>query len=145
MYVNKNCIEKLGADTTSKIYRYLYSDEMIAELYKEGLEIPVIWDIVKDVELTEASNGWKEFSEMAAKSVIPSLKMPAKLNGVELSMQKIAVDEVWTKGTEPKAMLDELTKLTNEGIEKYKAEKPNMDYSIYIDKDWETKSRRDAF
>ncbi len=145
MYVNKNCIEKLGADTTSKIYQYLYSDEMIAELYKEGLEIPVIWDIVKDVELTDAANGWKEFSEMAAKSVIPSLKMPAKLNGVELSMQKIAVDEVWTKGTEPKAMLDELTKLTNKGIETYKAEKPDLDYSIYIDKDWETKSRRDAF
>lgn len=145
MYVNKNCIEKLGADTTSKIYQYLYSDEMIAELYKEGLEIPVIWDIVKDVELTDAANGWKEFSEMAAKSVIPSLKMPAKLNGVELSIQKIAVDEVWTKGTEPKAMLDELTKLTNEGIETYKAEKPDLDYSIYIDKDWETKSRRDTF
>ena len=118
---------------------------MIAELYKEGLEIPVIWDIVKDVELTDAANGWKEFSEMAAKSVIPSLKMPEKLNGVELSMQKIAVDEVWTKGTDPKAMLDELTKLTNEGIETYKAEKPDLDYYIYIDEDWETKIGRDTF
>jgi len=145
MYVNKNCIEKLGADTTSKIYQYLYSDKMIAELYKEGLEIPVIWDIVKDIELKDAANGWKEFSEMAGKSVIPALKMPAKLNGVELSMQMIAVDEVWTKGTDPKAMLDELTKASNDGIKQYQSEKPDLDYSIYFDHEWETKNRRDAF
>jgi len=82
---------------------------------------------------------------MAGKSVIPALKMPAKLNGVELSMQMIAVDEVWTKGTDPKAMLDELTKASNDGIKQYQSEKPDLDYSIYFDHEWETKNRRDAF
>lgn len=141
--VSKECVEKIGEEAVSAIYHYLYGDESIKELYIAGLEMPCIFDIVKDVDESELQlKGWKEFAEMAAISAISSNTMPYDLNGKE-DLGTAVVNRLWTNGEE--IDLEEFTTLYNDGIAAYKEVHPDIDYSRYMDENWSEKVRRDEF
>ena len=113
------------------------SDEMVQELYKQGYSIPYSWDIVKDVELTDAKKNWKEFCELAAISTVSPLQMPTNMNKKK-KIEETIVNKIWT-GEEGIEALERCSEVKNKGIEEYQKLNPGRDYSIYIDENWDSK------
>ena len=140
--VSASAIDNLGADTVSQIFRWLYSDDSVVEMYKQGLEIPYDWNLVKDISTQDMPKGWKEFCEMADISVIAPLVAPVSSDG-EKSIADIVVNEIWTGAKSIDDGIAEMSQIKNDGMKKYKDLYPEQDYSIYIDKDWPSKVRRD--
>ena len=142
--VSKTGVEKIGEEAAAGIYKFLYGDDSIRELYKQGLDMPCIWELAENVEPNEGLVGWSEFAKMAAISTVIGYPMPSDTSGAE-SFGDVVINNIWTNGDDPAPILKERTKLENEGIKKYKDVHPDMDYSIYIDKEWNEKIRRDGF
>lgn len=114
--LSKNGLDNLGAEKAAEILKWLYSTDMIKDLYKEGMSIPCEWDMVKDVELGDnAPQGWKEFCELSAISLTTPLQMPVNVDGKKKISEAI-VHEVWTGERDIKSVLDEQTKIYNDGI-----------------------------
>lgn len=143
MLASKSCVEKIGAEATAAVFKYLYGDDTIKELYEEGLEIPCLYDIVKDAKPVDVT-GWKEFSQMTEISVPVGPVMPRYENGQE-SINDVIVNEVWAKGADVTPRLDEFTKLWNDEAKKYQELHSDLDYSIYYDKQWDEKVRRESY
>lgn len=141
---SKTGVEKIGEEAAADIIKFLYSDESIKELYKQGLEIPYIWDIVKDVEPNEGLKGWAEFAEMAKISTVIKNVMPTDTKGFE-AFNDVILNRIWANGEEPAPVLAERTKIANDGIKKYQDAHPEIDYSIYIDEEWNEKIRREIY
>ena len=141
---SKTGVEKIGEEAAADIIKFLYSDESIKELYKQGLEIPCIWDMVKDVEPNEGLKGWSEFAEMAKISTVIKNEMPTDTKGFE-TFNDVILNRIWANGEEPAPVLAERTKIANDGIKKYQEAHPEIDYSIYIDEEWNEKIRRESY
>lgn len=140
--VASRALETLGAENVSKIFQWLYSDETVVEMYKQGLEIPCDWNLVKDVAADNMPTGWKEFCEMADISVIAPTVMPVSSDGAK-SVQEVIVNEVWTGEKSIDEGLAEMSQIKNDGMKKYQELYPEQDYSIYYDASWSEKVRRD--
>ena len=144
--LSKRGLEKIGAETASQIINFMYGDETIKELYEKGLEIPCVWDVVKDVELgNDAKPGWKEFCELAAISVPEGRRMNTDI-GNEKDLSAVVVEEIWPNGD---AGLDDIlnkyTKIYNDGAAEYQKKHPEYDPNTVIDKEWDNKVRRQKF
>lgn len=144
--LSKNGFENIGAEAASEIINFMYSDETVTELYKQGLEIPCVWDIVKDVELgDDAKKGWKEFCELASISVPEGRRMSTDI-GNEKELSAVVTEEIWPNGD---ANLDEIlskyTKTYNDGAIEYQNKHPEYDPQIAIDDKWEEKIRRQGY
>jgi len=142
--VSSSGVEKLGEETAAEIMKFLYSDESIAELYKQGLEIPCIWDIAEGIEPNSGLKGWAEFAEMSKISAVISSPMPMDIKGHD-GIGTIIINKIWGAEEEPKAYLDNMSKIVNEGVKKYQDTHPERDYSIYIDEEWNEKIGRNEF
>lgn len=142
--VSKTGVEEIGEEAAADIFKFLYSDESVAELYKQGLEMPCIWEIAEGVEPNEGLKGWAEFAQMAEISTVTGNPMPSDTKGAE-ALGDVIINRIWTNGEDPAPILEERTKIVNEGIKKYQDSHPEMDFSIYLDKDWNEKIRRDSF
>lgn len=135
--VSRRAIERHGVDIMSTVYNWWCSDEMVTELYKQGYSIPYDWEIVKDVELTDAKKNWKEFCALASISTVSPLQMPTNMDGLE-KIEETIVNEVWT-GKSGIEALERCSDVKNKGIEEYQKLNPGRDYSIYIDENWNSK------
>lgn len=143
MLVSKACVEKIGEEAAAAVFRYLYDDDTIRELYKEGLEIPCLYDIVKDVEPNDIT-GWKEFSEMTEISVPAGQVMPKDTKGEE-SLNDVIINELWAQNADITSKLDNFTQIWNDGVKKYQELHSDLDYSIYYDEQWDEKVRRESY
>ena len=140
--LSNNGLENLGSENAAEILKWLYSEETIRDLYKEGMEIPCVWDMVSDIELGEdAPKGWKEFCELAEISTVAPLAMPTNTEGKE-NITEAVVNKIWTGAENIQTVLIEQTKIANDGIELYKNTYPDEDYTIYLDQNWPEKVRR---
>ena len=138
--INKNSIETKNADKIMEVFKWFHSDELLREAYKYGLEIPLDFDIVKDIDSSTLPNGWKEFAELAEISKPTVAPMPYDLSGNK------GLDEIWMEVWAGKVTLDEFKQilkdygdLVNEGVKKYQELQPDFDPELYIFKDWNAK------
>lgn len=144
LMLSKTGVEKIGEEAAASVMKFFYSDDSIAELYKEGKELPCLWDIVKDVKLEDAKTGWEEFASMTKISTTSVLPMPTKLNDVE-TFRDLVINRIWTNGEKIAPLLEKYTETANKGVQAYKELHPDEDYSIYIDEEWAEKVRREAY
>ena len=136
--VNAASIESKGGDKVMQVLKWLVSDEVVIELYKEGLEIPQDFDLVKDIELTNAKTGWKEFVEMTEISTIPNslpstdmtgyLKFDERISRYVLSGERSAAE-----------VLKEYSDDLNEGARKYYELNTDEKFEEHLNKDWNIK------
>ena len=142
MQISKHGVENLGAETAAEIFKWIYSYENTREIYKQGLEIPCVWDMVSDVELGEdAPKGWLDFCELAEISATAPLEMPMSIEGKE-KISEVVLNRIWTGEKNILEALKEQNAIANEGVKLYKENHPDIDYSIYIDKDWNAKVKK---
>ncbi len=143
--LSKAGVEEIGVEAAAAIYKFLYSDESVAELYKRGKDLPCLWEIVEDIEQTDdMPNGWAEFAKMTEISVVDRNPMPMKLEGSE-KITDIVINRIWTNGEEVAPLLKDYTERVNKGVQTYKELHPEKDYSIYIADNWEDLVRRESY
>lgn len=123
---------KEKGDKIIAVYNWLISDELSAELYRQGVSIPCDYNIIKDVDLPKnAKHGWKEFGDLLEISTTYVLPMETDLDG-KTELSDMFVNDVWTgKMTIDKA-LEIATKDANDGVEKYQKLHSDFDPSRRI-------------
>ena len=132
--ISKGAVDLLGEETAAEIYNWFYSDEIIKQLYAEGLEIPYSWDLVKDVEMKEEKKGWTEFCQMAEISAVTPLTMPKTKTD---SFAELILNDIWTGNvTDIDKALKQYSDKVNNAVAEYKGTYPDTDYSIYIKPEW---------
>lgn len=134
MRVSKKGIERCGADKIAEVMKWWYSDDNYRELYKEGLESCPDFSVIKDIELDDSKAQWKQFCEMQEISTLAPPLMPKDVSG-KITLKEIIVDKIWSSGGSLD-LLDDYTKIANEGIIKYKGLNPDVDYSLYTVDQW---------
>lgn len=137
--INIDSVEKIGGEKLMEVLKFFASDELIKQLYIEGVEMPYNWDIVEGVELTDAKKGWEEFCEM----VKISKKVPdppyCDMSG-KRKLSEIFLEDIWTgKTTDLKGVLEEYNKTVTEGTKKFYSEHPEYDPDFYLIPDWDSK------
>ena len=139
--INKASVDKIGAEKLMKVFEWFHSEELMIEAYKNGIDIPVDWDLVKDVEIDDSLANWKSFAEIASISMSCPVAIATDVTGVE-GIPSIWINQIWPEKIsvdDIDATLEAYTQTLNEGIVKYQELHPEYDPSKVIISDWETK------
>lgn len=136
--INAASVETKGGDKLMTCMKWFASDEYVTEMYKGGFYIPIDWDIVKDVELTNAKKGWKEFAEMTKISHSQN-QVPQRDTTGKLGIAERIKNEVLAGKISAEEMLKQHTKDSEEASQKYYAVNTEESREEYVDKTWNVK------
>lgn len=137
-FINAKSVEKKGGDKLLKVLEWYTGDEVRAALYKSGSELPIDWDIVKDVEFTKEIPGWKEFGQMVEISSLPNLEPSVDMTGL-LELNERITKDILSGNVPVKEALDNYAKDVTGAAKKYYELHPDEDIKKFIDKDWNIK------
>ena len=137
-FVNTNVLENENLDKIMEAYRWLNSDELFVELYKQCLYIPYNVDIVKDVKLENAKKGWEEFKDIMEISVLAPVNRKKDITGVP-KPQDDFLNLVWPGEMSVDEFIEKHNKISNDGIKTYQEMYPEYDGESYIISDWNTR------
>ena len=138
LYINAESVEKKGIEKLSEVYKWFYSDELLSDMYKNGLRIPIFEEIIDNTEVPADKKQWKEFAELTKVSatVNPGTKSDLK--------NRRSLNDIWTESifganlsdAEIDSLYGEAEKYINEAVETYYAEHPEEDINERIYPDW---------
>lgn len=136
--VNKSSVERIGADKIVTILDYFTSDDMLKEMYQAGLSIPIDYDLVKDVKVSDDLANWKTFASFAAFSKCPPLTVKSDMTG-EKTMSDLCVEMLseTSSPSEVEKIFKDYEKKQNDGVAKYKELHPDYDPTPFIYPDWQ--------
>lgn len=141
--INRESAEKGDKEKIMEVYKFLYSDDMMIESYKRGFDIPVDWNLIKDIELPDKMSGWRDFASLQQNSFNQGPAIQTDMTG-ETSLQEIWMNKIWT-GKIPVSEIDnvcrEYTDKSNEGIEKYKKSHPDYSTEGLINPSWDASAK----
>ncbi len=134
--INKESVEKVGGEKLMEVYKWFTSDETLAKLYENGVEIPFDHNIFKDVKIENPKDGWVEFSNLVAISKVlpPTAKVDITGNDIKSAAY---INNVWTGNMTVEEFLAAYTDIYNEGMTKYKELHPEYDKAYTIIPDWD--------
>ena len=139
--VNAASVEKIGAENIVAIYEFFASDEILTEQYKLGIKIPIDYNLIKDVKMSDEEDinmkNWAKFASFTQFSQCPPSSRGRDISGIR-SIIEAANELLIDKASDEKVdeVYDEYTKAFNEGIAKYEEIHPDYDPSPYIIEEW---------
>ncbi len=136
-YINANSMkdEKKKA-AVLEVYKWLYGDDVITTLYKEGIALPNNSNIIENTEISENRKGWKEFAQMHSIAHIQAEGPSVDVSGYE-ARGEVFTSQVWTGKMSIDEFIKESTKIYNEGVKKYAETHPDYNPKQYINPDWD--------
>lgn len=138
-FINAKSVEEKGADKVATVYNFLYSDDAQREYYKSGVYLPWRADIIETTELdATAKKGWADFGEIVKISKAQPQEIPADTTSFD-GRSADFVNRVWSGKITVDEWIEEINKIHNDGIEKYKETHPEEDYSDRIKPDYDRK------
>ncbi len=126
-------------EAVAAVLNFLYSDELLVEGYKQGVNIPINASVIEGVELPEGMENWKAFAELADSSMIYPISHGVDLEGGD-SASVLFREEIWPNNLtdeEIDAITADLNDRYNKGTEVYKAAHPEFDPANVIFPDWD--------
>lgn len=142
--INKDSVERIGADKLMEIYRWFYSEEMIAEAYAKEINLPTNMELVINTQIEGGGKQWKEYAALLEVSAATPMQMPYDITG-ERTPAQIWEEDIWS-GKIPVSdipkVCDEMSDIMNRGAEKYQELHPKFDPSQFIIPEWEEISHR---
>ena len=139
--VNKNSVERIGSENIAAIFDYFSSDEILTEMYQQGLSMPLNYNLIENAKFDNEDDmnvqNWKTFA-----SFVPFSKCPPIGRSTDMTGEKSIVDiakEILSElpdDAEIEAIYREYEKKANDGIKKYEELHPDYDPSYNIIKDW---------
>lgn len=139
LVINKKAVDNLGEELAMEIFKFFHDDDMMTELYKQGMEIPCKQSIIDSVTLENAKHGWKEFSDLLPYSVVIPWNCPKTLRSGEPSTNEYFLKDFWKDGKSAQEITDEMTRSHNEGMKKWFEQNPDKNISDYIISDYNTR------
>lgn len=121
--------EGKDADKIFEAYKFIASDEVRVALFEEGVALP--WDasIIEKADTKNIPSQWKEFADLISISTAPPLAITTDTTG-ETSLDALFVSEVWNGSKDNiSKILNEWTKVSNNGIKLYRERNPEYDPS----------------
>lgn len=134
-YINSKAVKNIDADKIMDVYKWLHSDEVIIELYKQAAYIPYDWNLVKDVTIENPQKGWVDFCKMTDVSILNPVKIRMDITG-KPSIKDDFLNRVWAGTMTIDELIEKHNDIANEGIEKYAELHPEYEGEKYINKDW---------
>ena len=107
-------------------------------MYQAGLSIPIDYDLVKDVKVSDDLANWKTFASFAAFSKCPPLTVKSDMTG-EKTMSDLCVEMLseTSSPSEVEKIFKDYEKKQNDGVAKYKELHPDYDPTPFIYPDWQ--------
>ena len=136
--INAKAVEKVGEEKLMTVYKWLYSDEVLAAAYIDCLTIPVDQEIIAETKIDNPKNGWVEFSEMTSICAMQPVELRTDVTG-QKTLAELFVNEIWTGRQTVSSVLDSYTKMMNEAALKYQENNPTYSPDDFINPDWEAK------
>ena len=118
MMFNKKSLEEKDADKLVTVYKWLYSDETLTEMYKQGVQLPWRYDLVKDVKLKDAKIGWESYAKLLEISVPHKTAAKSDVSAYD-SISTAFVNDVWSGKKSVDTFIKEQNAHYNDGIKKY--------------------------
>ena len=130
--IGKNGLEKKGADKIALVYNWLYSDEVQKTLCEKGVQMPWRADIIEKCNFKDAKKGWADFAKIVTLCDGWRGAMPRDISAYDNDGADF-VNRVWSGKVTLDKWIEERTKISNEGIELYKKNNPQKDFSDRVD------------
>lgn len=141
LMINKKAADE-KADKVAKVLEFFYGDELIKESYRQGIDIPLQLDIVKDVKLPKEMKQWKEFAELLNVSQATPIALSRDLQG-ERKMRAIYVEDIWSgKKKDVDKICADYAALQNEGAKRYAELHPEYKPEHYIIPDFDSSIKK---
>lgn len=142
--INQDSVETKGADNLMEVYRWFYSEEMIAEAYAKEINLPTNMELVMNTEIEKGGKQWEEYAALLEVSAATPMQLPYDITG-ERTPAEIWEEDIWS-GKIPISDIhracDEMSDIMNRGVKKYQELHPELDPSWLIIPEWEEISKR---
>ncbi len=121
-FINASVLGTAREEAVFEVWKYWTGDEHAIELYKEGISLPLNYDLVKDIKTD--IKGWKEFAQMKEISAAPTVGMPTLITG-EKSLKEFFINDIWNGKMSVEEATKAATKIANDGIDRYYEQNPS--------------------
>ncbi len=139
LVINKKTAEEVGGDVMLEIFKWYHSDEVLQELYEQGVSIPYNNEIIKRARVNkDVHPAWSIFGELRAISSVYPNEMPTDLEGTP-AFKDIFKTNIWPEEGNMHELLVDLSNRSNAGIEKKFSVNENLKREDYIIPDYNTK------
>lgn len=137
--INKRSVESKDPEKLMIVYKWLLSEDIARELYKNGVQIPYSYSIIEGIELgDDAKHGWSEFGEML--KISTDLRQPVKTDvDGQPTLFSMFINDVWTGKMSVDEAVQKATKINNDGAEKYRQLHADYDPANRIEPDFDIK------
>lgn len=128
---------KTKGEAIMLVYNWMNSEETVKTNYKEGVALP--WDVsvIESTKLENPKKGWDDFAKLLAISKAIPITRKVDVSSA-VSLERNFIDNVWsTNKKTTQEVVDEWTKVMNDGIEKYQKIHPEYDPSVAIDPNYD--------
>ena len=134
-FINKESVEKKGADKIMLVYDWYNGDEVQKELFEGGYSIPNDAELIDNADTSKSPKGWKEFANMHKISHFSPTTVMSDTSGSEGAATEFT-KLVWNGDMSVADFCKRRTKISNDGIEAYKKLHPDYDGSYAITPNW---------
>lgn len=137
LVINKKSLEKIGDEKMLAVFKWFHSEEVLSELYKEGMSIPYNEEIINTVKVNEnIHKAWSKFGSLRKISTIYPNEMPTDLEGTATLSDIFKTNILPQKGNMHELLAD-LSKRSNDGIGKKFSVNTNLKREDYIKENYD--------
>lgn len=139
--MNSKSLETVGAEKMFEVLKLFVSDKTKIHMYKEGVQLPLDYEIIDNVNIDNPKKGWTDFAKLLTISEPRQLVSPQyDISGLK-DAQTLFLEDVWTGNITIDQAIEILNKRYNDGMEKYKS---NHFYETdkYLIPDWLETTKR---
>lgn len=137
-YINKQSVDKIGGDKLMEVYKFFTSDDIIVQMYKEGLGIPTNTELIDKTELDDSMKQWQKFAELVKISTPMYTPILNPASG-QKSLQNKFIEDVWTAKMSPQDAVKGMNEDAEKRMKEYYAQHPEKDYTVFIKPEWDIK------
>lgn len=145
LYINKKAVDLLGEETAMEIYKWFHGDEMMSQLYAEGMDIPAKASVVDNTKVTTDMKGWKEFAVLSKYGYNDCWNRPGVLESGKKTSQEYFLNDFWTGKMTAQEVVNELNEGAVVGMANWFEKNPDKKIEDYIDADYNTKVDADLY
>lgn len=139
LMINKKSVEE-KADKLLPVLEFFYGDDLIKKSYENGIDLPLDWSLVKDINVQDNMKQWRDFGSLIEISISSPLPVGRSADGMR-AMKTIYIEDIWT-GKIPVSDIDstcaDYSKQQNEAAKEYLKIHPDYDPSLYVIPDWDS-------
>ncbi len=141
LVINKQSLERIGEETMLEVYKWFHSDEVLKDLYEQGICIPYRTSVIEKAKVKDnIHKAWAIFGSFREISMEYPSEMPSDLEGTP-TFAEIFKTNIWPETGDMHELLVDLSKRTNEGVAKKFAVNDNLKREDYIIGDYNTERK----